>query len=152
MHKKEKELKNQAQALKYFNEGYNCAQAVLLPYAEELNTDLETLEKISLGFGGGMGRLQKTCGAVTGAFMVISLYCYRLDKNIRSQESRRLIQDFHAQFVAIHGVSDCRTLLDQDSNTEDGQTHIAELNLKKKVCEPCIKDAISILESLFERK
>jgi C_GCAxxG_C_C family probable redox protein len=29
--------------------------------------------KIASGFGGGMGRLAETCGAVTGAFMVLGL-------------------------------------------------------------------------------
>lgn len=138
-----------AQAIIYFKNGYNCAQSVLLPYVEELNADKDTLEKIALGFGGGMGRLQMTCGAVTGAFMVISLYCYDLDEAVRVQESRRLIQDFHAQFVAIHGISDCISLLDYDANTLEGQAQIDKLDLKEKVCVPCVESAVVILENLL---
>ena len=40
-----------------FRQGYNCAQSVLLAFAEEVNLDKETALKLSSSFGGGMGRL-----------------------------------------------------------------------------------------------
>jgi C_GCAxxG_C_C family probable redox protein len=136
-------------AISYFNEGKNCAQSVLLAFSEDFDVDPTILESLSLGFGGGMGHLQKTCGAVTGAFMVISLYCSTLDKEVQGQESRRLIQDFHARFIALHGNSDCRSLLDCDLNTHEGQARINELDLKEKVCIPCVESAVVILEDLL---
>lgn len=61
-------------AIAYFNSGLNCAQSVFTAYAEEFNIDPELAISISCGFGGGMGRLQETCGAVTGAFMVLGMH------------------------------------------------------------------------------
>ena len=58
-------------ALSRFAEGFNCSQAVFSSYAEGI--DEATALKIASGFGGGMGRMAETCGAVTGAMMVLGL-------------------------------------------------------------------------------
>src|SRR5512145_59908 len=61
-------------AIETFRGGYNCAQAVLTAYSDELKFDREMAINVSCGFGGGMGRMQEKCGAVTGSFMVLSIY------------------------------------------------------------------------------
>jgi C_GCAxxG_C_C family probable redox protein len=60
--------KKEDKAIGLFKSGLNCAQSVLTAYAEELDFDKNLALSISCGFGGGMGRLQETCGAVTGSF------------------------------------------------------------------------------------
>jgi C_GCAxxG_C_C family probable redox protein len=60
-------------AVLLFDEGYSCAQAVLLAFSPSFGLDESTAKLISSTFGGGMGRLRLTCGAVTGAFMVLGL-------------------------------------------------------------------------------
>ena len=57
----------------YFCEGYNCSQAVVLAFCEDLNLDKELALKLSSSFGGGMGRLREICGAVSGMFMVAGI-------------------------------------------------------------------------------
>lgn len=59
-------------AKQYHASGCNCAQAVLLAFAEELNLSPEMAAKIALPFGGGMAR-GETCGALTGALMALGL-------------------------------------------------------------------------------
>ncbi len=58
-----------------FNQGYNCAQAVALAfadlYADRITAD--TLAQITASFGGGMGRLRLTCGAVSGLAVLAGL-------------------------------------------------------------------------------
>ncbi len=61
------------QAALNFTTGMNCAQSVLCAFSEEIGLDKETLLKLSLPFGGGMGRLRLTCGAVTGMVMAYGL-------------------------------------------------------------------------------
>lgn len=61
-------------AIVSFKAGLNCAQAVLTAYADDLSFDNNLALSVSCGFGGGMGRLQQTCGAVTGSFMVLGIY------------------------------------------------------------------------------
>jgi len=138
-------------ALELFSLNYNCAQSVLLPFSEILNTDRAMLEKIACGFGGGMGRLQKTCGAVTGAFMVISLYTANTtpDHDTCTELVRTRIKAFHRQFIALHGHSDCRDLLGHDVNTETGAKYIREHNLYDRVCVPCVESAVKILQEMI---
>lgn len=56
-----------------FQNGCNCAQAVLLAFCEDYGMDRETAMMIAASFGAGMGGLRETCGTVTGANMVIGL-------------------------------------------------------------------------------
>lgn len=58
-------------AKKYFTEGRNCCQAVVLAFKDEIGLDENTLKKLSIGFGGGLARQRLTCGAVSGMAMVI---------------------------------------------------------------------------------
>ena len=60
-----------------FTQGYNCAQAVFLTYADRMDMDEKTAAKLASSFGGGMGCLREVCGAVSGMFMVTGmLYGY----------------------------------------------------------------------------
>lgn len=61
-------------AVEKFKKGYNCCQAVACAYCEELGVKEEDMFRITEGFGSGMGGLKDTCGAVTGMFLIISLY------------------------------------------------------------------------------
>ncbi len=54
-------------AVQYKHSGYNCAQAVISAYADELGIDLETARALGAGFGAGMGTMGATCGALCGA-------------------------------------------------------------------------------------
>ena len=60
-----------------FHEGYNCSQSVVLSFADLTGVDEALLEKISIGLGGGVGRLREVCGAVSGMAMVAGFICDR---------------------------------------------------------------------------
>ena len=62
-----------ALAKSYFEEGYNCAQAVLLAFCEETGLLPKQAALLASTFGGGMGKLREVCGAVTGMFMAEGL-------------------------------------------------------------------------------
>ena len=67
-------MKNHSEkAAELFVNGCNCSQAVFGAFAEDCGIDFETALRLSSSFGGGMGRLRETCGAVTGMFMVAGL-------------------------------------------------------------------------------
>ena len=63
-------------AVEYKHNGYNCCQAVLAAYADELGLPEETLKRIGAAFGSGMGGMEGTCGALCGAEMVLGLRDY----------------------------------------------------------------------------
>ena len=59
-----------AKAKALFEQGYNCAQAVLLAFDDITGLDTKTAAALSSSLGGGMGRLREVCGAVSGMFMI----------------------------------------------------------------------------------
>ena len=55
-----------------FMSGLNCSQAVAAAFSDEMNMPKPLVEKLTIGFGGGMGRMREVCGAVSGMTFVIS--------------------------------------------------------------------------------
>jgi C_GCAxxG_C_C family probable redox protein len=60
------------EAVERFKKGFNCSQLVFGTFNEQFGLDCDTAYKAATGFGSGM-RLGGTCGAVTGAFIVLGL-------------------------------------------------------------------------------
>lgn len=139
-------------AINSFKSGLNCSQAVLSAYSDKLNFDNNLALSVACGFGGGMGRLQLTCGAVTGSFMVLGVYnCNKFaDNNERKEKTYSMVQKFSEKFKKINGTTDCISLLKCDLKTDDGHRYAKDNNLFETVCEKCISDSISIINELIE--
>jgi len=60
-------------AKRYFEDGYNCAQSVLLAFCDETKLTQDQAARLASTFGGGMGRMREVCGAVSAMFMVQGL-------------------------------------------------------------------------------
>ncbi|MBR1482389.1 MAG: C_GCAxxG_C_C family protein [Ruminococcus sp.] len=89
-----------------FQNGCNCAQAVLLAFCEDYGMDRDTALMVAASFGSGMGGLRETCGTVTGANMVIGLA-----KGKNRAEANRCFREFAERFRAKNGSLVCRELL-----------------------------------------
>ena len=135
-------------AAETFNNGFNCAQAVLSAFCDELSMDKTEALKISCGFGGGMGRLQETCGAVTGAYMVISLKYgkYSEEDDAAREKTYALVREFSKRFEEKHKTTSCRELLDVDFINGDKQVNMARV---KEVCHELVRSAVEIVEELI---
>lgn len=134
-------------AIELFRSGYNCAQTVVSSFSERMNFDMELAAALSAGFGGGMGRLQKTCGAVTGAFMVLGIYNYRKYSETTERKNRasEMVREFFRRFDSIYGTTDCKSLIECDISAEEGRRIAKENGIFERVCEPCIADAVKIV-------
>ncbi|MFA5420102.1 MAG: C-GCAxxG-C-C family protein [Bacteroidales bacterium] len=143
--------KKKENALNHFRSGNNCAQSVLRAFSEELKVESNITQSIASGFGGGMGKLQETCGAVTGSFMVFGLYNgQKYPKNQEQVEiTNHMIRDFNKRFTAIHGTIICKKLLNADLNTVEGQQYIKDSHLMESICEKCISDAVTIAKEVL---
>ena len=139
-------------AFSQFDNGFNCAQSVVYSFCDEVNLDKEIALKISSGFGGGMGRMEEVCGAVTGGIMVIGAKYGRdsLADNESTEITYSKTQELMNTFTKNHGTYICRKLIkDCDLTTEDGQKNFKELDLKNKVCKSCIASVIENLEEII---
>lgn len=141
----------QKYALQGFYSGKNCAQSVIIAYANEFGMDTTQVMNISSAFGGGMGKLQQTCGAVTGSYMLIGMYNAEKIKDEAELKVANpiMVQEFNKRFIRINGTDQCADLLKVDLKTEDGRETFERKELKDKVCSRCVTSAIEILEGLF---
>jgi len=106
-------MDREIQAITYFMEGYNCAQAVLLAFADKVGMDKQTCAKLSSSFGGGMGRMREVCGAVSGMLMVAGLlygYDGPEEGQIKKEHYAR-VQFLAEQFRIEAGSIICRDIL-----------------------------------------
>jgi C_GCAxxG_C_C family probable redox protein len=140
------------EAIVSFKAGLNCAQAVLTAFSEDLNFDKDLALNISCGFGGGMGRLQETCGACTGAYMVLGIYNGKKysDNKDKKEKTYPMVQEFSERFKLIHGAADCKSLLNCEIRTEEGHRIAKENKLFEKLCEKYLSDSITIVEELIK--
>jgi C_GCAxxG_C_C family probable redox protein len=134
-----------------FKEGFACSQSVLSAFAPELGLDREMAHKVATSFGGGMGRMGKTCGAVTGAFMVIGLKYgrTRAEDEETKEKAYELVKEFVKRFQERNGSIECRELLGHDMSTPEGYKIIYEKGLTKELCPNFVQDAVEILEQIL---
>ena len=110
---------------------YNCAQAVLIPFAEKKGISAAQATAITANFGSGM-RAGLTCGAITGGLMALGLY--DAGDAEASTEFMRRMKDLHG------GLSDCRDLLREEVHSP------AE---KKPHCDGMVYEAVEIVEEML---
>lgn len=129
-------------------EQFDCSQAILSAWCEDYGLDKQIALKLSCGLAAGMARLSHTCGAVTGAYLVISLkYGKCRPDDIEAKEKTfTLIQEFNDKFVEKNGTTNCKELLGVDLRYGDMQ--IAKEQVQKK-CSGLVKDCAEILESML---
>ena len=140
------------QAVEYLKNGFNCAQSVFTVFASEQGLDEATAMKIAGGFGSGMGRLQDTCGAVTGAYMVFGLNHGKTLGDVGTEKRDKtyaLVRSFDSTFKEKFGTTVCRDLLQCDLNTAEGQKTFADNHLHENVCQRCVREAVKSVEQLL---
>jgi C_GCAxxG_C_C family probable redox protein len=137
-------------AVERFKKGFNCSQAVLGSYSEQFGLDCSHAFKLAAGFGGGM-RMGQTCGAVTGAFMVLGLkYGSAAAKDQRSKaKTNEKISEYISRFKARNGSLLCKELLGCDISRSEGMKKAQKKGLFDSVCPKMVQDAAEILEDLL---
>ena len=119
------------------NKKYNCCQAVVCAYYEACGKDDAEIFKLAEGFGGGMGGLQETCGALTGAFMALSVEKSAGNKENPTEtkmDTYQRVRGVAEEFVKCNGTMLCREL----KKTVDGVQVVS--------CQRCVETAAEIFE------
>ncbi|CVI73047.1 Putative redox-active protein (C_GCAxxG_C_C) [Clostridiales bacterium CHKCI001] len=139
-------------ARELFMEGYNCSQAVVGAFAEELGMEKATAMKLASSFGAGMGRLREVCGTVTGMFLIAGLkYGYSDPKAKEEKASHyKRIQTLAAQFREKNGTIICRELLEKRMkkpvDTNPIPEERTEQYYKQRPCVAVVMQAAEIME------
>ena len=135
-------------ALACFSDDFNCSQSILSAYCEEFGMDKKTALKIACGLGIGMGRLQETCGAVTGAYMLFGLMYGKFMKGDEETKEKTysMVREFAARFIERNGTTKCREILGVNILTEDKEK---ASELFRKICPKMVRDAAEIIEDMM---
>lgn len=141
-------------AVSSLKEGFNCAQSVLSTYSKLFGLDRELALKIAQAFGGGMARMGQTCGAVTGAFMVIGLKHGKLraEDDEAKEKTYEIVREFVKKFKSLHGSIMCKDLLGYDLNIPEELKEVEEKQIWDDRCPEFVKSGVEILEKLLSRK
>lgn len=126
-------------AIALHDKGFNCAQAVACSFAEDLGISEEVLFSACEGFGLGMGGMEATCGAVSGAVMVAGLKnsCGDLEKPVTKAATYQLTREITKKFAEQNGSLTCKEL----KGVETGKV--------LRSCPDCIMDAVEIAEKVL---
>ena len=123
-------------AVKNFNEkNYNCSQAVVCAYCQEQGIDEDTIYNLARGFGGGMGGMQDTCGAVTGMFMAMGMTNTTSSKAEMYEEIREMAEQFKKECGSLY----CRDL----KKMENG--------VQKVSCSQCVETCAKLLDKYMDK-
>ena len=132
-----------SRAVKLFDEGYACSQSILLSFAPFFDLDERTAKLISSTFGGGMGRLRQTCGAVTGGFMVLGLAFG--NENPKDMDTKlngyKKVRELNKRVVDIHTTSNCKELLVKHAT----EAEVEERKHHKIICRKVVFDTAGLV-------
>ena len=132
-----------------FSQGYNCSQSVIAAWADEIGLDRQTALLVSSGFGGGMGRLREVCGAVSGAFMVLSYKFGSTDASDGKAKAAlyETIQAFASRFKQENGFDSivCRELLGLPGASAPKPAERTAEYYKKRPCRELVELSSGLL-------
>ncbi len=125
--------------------GATCAQTTLAAFADRFDFAEEELMSISAAFRGGMQR-GDTCGAVTGALMVLGLE-YSDDDGLLHEK----VSEFQQRFTERWGSTYCRELLGYDYSVPGERDKCVAAGIEQERCPGFVHSAIEILEEMLEQ-
>lgn len=122
--------------------GYNCAQAVICAYSELFGLSEKDAFRVSEGFGGGMGGMKETCGAVSAIYMVLGLLNSdgALEKPSSKASTYSLVQQAAEKFK------------NKSKSTICAQLKGIGTGKPLRSCEGCIEDACDILDEMLKSR
>ena len=140
----------------YFEQGYNCAQAVLMAFEDRTGLDAVAAARAASSFGGGMGRMREVCGTVSGAYMALGIIQGYDDPADKAGKDRQyeLVREFANRFKERNGIDTiiCRELLSGVPHTDGGQSEArTDAYYKRRPCSELCALSAEILEEMLNQ-
>jgi len=140
-------------AVKCFTDGFNCAQAVLTSFTDEYSCPKELALKIAGAFGSGMGQFGETCGAVTGALMVIGLQYgkYKITDSESKDRTYACVKQYSDNFKSKFGSIKCQDLINYNLSNPEQLIEARKAGVFQSICPGLIKGSVEILEAIIKK-
>lgn len=141
-------------AVALFNEGFSCSQAICQTYGEEYGLPPTDASRVAAGFGGGMARTDRICGAVTGGVMVLGLGFggTHADDGDAKEATYAAVQEFLAAFATAHGSVSCTELLGYNLGEPAAAAAARKVGAVPRVCPALVRSAGLLLEETLKRR
>lgn len=132
-------------------ENCSCSQAMAVTFGPTAGLDEVTARAAARGFGGGIAAHGLTCGAVTGAIMVLGVYAGRLepDDTKAKHKAYELAHAFTKRFTDRHKTITCKELIGLDLSTEAGRKLNGEKKVTRTLCPAYVRTAAEILDEML---
>lgn len=143
-------MTKEEKTIELFNSGCNCSQAVFLAFAQDFGIDEKTAKSVTVGLGGGVGRMREVCGAVSASAMILGMK-YGEDGNNKGAAYEK-IQEFAERFKKESGSIICaerlglRETVHKDPVPEERTSEY----YKKRPCSAICGDAARILDEMLK--
>lgn len=133
-----------------FMKGIDCSQVITEEFADQMGLTREQAGKISSCFGGGM-MCGETCGAVTGALMVLGMkYGHWTDGQAEQKEMMaEKTAEFKKLFQEKYPSCICKDLLGYDLGKEGEMEKAAASGKLLSLCPEIVEFTIDILEKVL---
>ena len=135
--------------------GFNCAQAVFCAFEDVHGLEPTYAYCLSSSFGGGLGWLRETCGALSGALMVLGLLegSYPPGDAEAKAEHYRKIQKLAAEFEEEIGAKKCWQILGlPEGPTEPVPVYHKPGQGPRPVCLHCVRYAAELIDRRLREK
>jgi C_GCAxxG_C_C family probable redox protein len=138
-------------AAELFRNGWSCSQAVCSAFAKDFDIDEKVALRLSCGLGGGMSHMGNTCGAVTGALMVIGMKYGRteIDDLASKEKTYELGQEFIREFRLRNRSLNCTELIGYNLSDPKALAEAREKKVFHARCSKFVGDAGDILEEIL---
>lgn len=130
------------QTIERHDKGYNCAQAVACTYCDLVGIDEKTMFRITEGFGAGMGNMEGTCGAVSGACALAGLK--RSSGNLAAPDSKGKTYQLSKAIMKAFKEQNSTVVCKELKGIGTGKV--------LRPCADCIMDAARIAERILFRE
>lgn len=143
-------------AVHNFESGFNCAQSVFLAYSDVFELDLNMAKKMSVSFGGGVGRMREVCGTVSAMAMLAGFKYPVLDQNDQEARTKNyaMVQKMSERFKEKHGTIICRSLLPeaQANQTAPAPSERTAEYYAKRPCRKYVEEAARIAGRMLKNE
>lgn len=127
-------------ASKRFQNGYMCAESVLLSICEAIDYNSPVVPAIATAFCSGVSRTKGACGALQGGILAISLVHGRDTTDQLPDNCYTLVQQLNNMFQNKYTTINCYELTGCDLSQIQGQTKFKEEGVKQKICLQLVED------------